>query len=107
MVAEEKYRANSIDGEAAQPIEHLGRMRPTIDEVAKEDEQSLPSGPLTSIPVDIREELVEQIEPAVHVADRVRAVTPCSPGLRLASAHEVEDRHSGLKRKSASLDPVR
>jgi hypothetical protein len=49
-------------------------MRTTVDEVADEDKQCLARRPCLQVRVDLVEQLLEQIEPAMNVADNICAM---------------------------------
>src|SRR5690348_8846006 len=56
-----------------QPIEYFLGCRPAIDVIAEKDVDCMFDRPIGDVGLDASEEAVEKVEPAVHVADRIKA----------------------------------
>ena len=65
-------------------------MRTAIDQVADEDQGRAPRRPLGEVGLDRRQQLIEEIEPAVDVADDVAAM-PARPGGGMCSLGTEEN----------------
>ena len=52
-------------------LDHAGGIWPPIDKVAEKDELRLRRSTATLVRLDTKQQLVKQIEAAVHVADRI------------------------------------
>ena len=92
MIAEEEDRFDAGRRIGAQPLDHLRRMRPAVDQVAEEHEQDFSSRTLRPVALDLCQQLFEQIEPAVDVADDIGAVALARhsvPNLPLQHGHLV------------------
>ncbi len=77
VVAEQEDRPDAVAAIGAQPLDHLRRARPAVDQVAEEHEQRLRGAGAASMSRWICvEQLVEQVEPAVDVADDIGAAGP-------------------------------
>jgi hypothetical protein len=72
--------------EGANPFDHPARVRATIDEIAQEYELCPRGSTLDIVFADAADQIVEQIEPAVHVAHGIDAlpVRNAVGGLRLS-----------------------
>src|SRR5205085_4973597 len=58
----------------AKPFNHLRRLGSAIDQVADEHQHALAHRPRLAVRVDLRKQLVEQVEATVDVADHISAV---------------------------------
>ena len=73
VIAHQEYRVERRIIEPSQPRDDPLRIGTTIDHVAEQDEKFARAGPGLAIGRDLFEQCVEQVEPAMHVADRIRA----------------------------------
>src|SRR4051794_29468063 len=71
VVAEQKDRANSVAPVIAQPVDYARRVRPAVDKVAEKHDQRSRGTMRFHVAVDLPEQLLEQIEAAMHVANHV------------------------------------
>ena len=76
MIAENEDWLDARMRIAPEPLEHAGRARTTVDQVAEKYEQHSVRILLLDFRVDSGEQDLEQIEPAVDVADNI-----CPPAL--------------------------
>src|SRR5258705_1383875 len=74
MVAEQEDRPDPVVPVGPEALDHLRRARPTIDQIAKEYDERLGRTPRVQIAMNLVEQLVEQVEPAVDVADDIGAL---------------------------------
>src|SRR5438309_3162848 len=81
MVAGEEDGADMLRPPFAQPLDHPRRRGAAVDEIAQEDDPRLARWARRDVLFDPCQQVVEQVEPAVYVADRIRA------GARLAARH--------------------
>ena len=58
----------------AKPLDHLRRTWTAIDQIADEHQQGLARRPAFELRVDLLQKRVEQVEPAVDIADDIGAV---------------------------------
>src|SRR5207248_775710 len=77
----------------AQPLDHLCRGRPAVDQITQEDQRGLVRWPLGQFPLNLREQGVEQVEAAVDVAHDISAMPGRAAWPRLAGLHGPEDTH--------------
>jgi hypothetical protein len=89
VVAEEEYGADTGVTVGSQSFNHLRGVWATIDQVTDKDDQGIARRPLGKFAVDPLEKPVEQVEPAVNVADDIGSVTARARGKLLFSC-EIE-----------------
>src|SRR6187399_922107 len=82
MIAGEEIGLQPAVTVGAKPFDHAPGVRSAVDQVAQEDQQRLASGTALSVLFNHREDLVEQIEPAMDIADRIGPKTTRSARLR-------------------------
>ena len=82
----------------AQPLDHLRRARAAIDQVADEDEQGLARRAALKLGVDLGEQILEQIEPAVDVADGIGAIA-------LGAAGRVRVEGTNIRSSDSAAEP--
>ena len=74
MVAAEKDGPHRVPAIGTQAFDNLCRGRPAVDQVAEKHNDVLGRRARIDVSLDLRQHIVEQIEPAVNVADRIDAV---------------------------------
>ena len=68
MIAEEEDRAHALAPVVAQPFDHSAESGPRSIEVAEEHDQRLFGSAGVDVAVDLLEQLVEQVQPAVDIS---------------------------------------
>ena len=96
MVAEEEDGLHPVAPIAAQPLDHLGGAGPAIDEVADEHQQGLGRRPVLEIGMDLGEKMLEKVDAAVDVPDRIGPIATGAGRALFASRREVEHQDPGL-----------
>ena len=67
VIAEEEDRPNAGTTVRAQPLDDLGRVRAAVDEVSNEDQQGLRGGPSLKLGMNLRQQILKEVEPAMDV----------------------------------------
>ena len=82
VITEEEDGGEAGVAIGSKPLDHLRRMGPAIDQVANEDQRRATRRPLGEVGLDRRQQLIEEIEPAVDITDDIAAVPARSGGSR-------------------------
>src|SRR5690242_12052050 len=81
VIAEDEADVAARLGKPDQPIDHARRIGAAIDEIAEEDELRLRGAAGAVVRLDLPDQIVEQAEAAVDIADRIDAL-PFGDGAR-------------------------
>ena len=88
MVAAQRAERGEARIACHRPAHDARRIRAAIDQIAEQQDVGAGGGVLLVVGVDQVEQQVEQVEPAVHVPDRVDALARRDSGLGCAGAAE-------------------
>ncbi len=92
MIALEQPDVAARSMQRPDPLDHLRRMRSTIDQITEQDEAPTLSRPQRIVGRKHAEQLVEQVEPAMNVADRIDA--PVIPTLGGSPSSSLDRRRN-------------
>ncbi len=74
MVAADEHRPHAMRAVGAKPLDDLGRSGTAVDEIAEKDNDIVGPIPALDVGLDPRQRIVDQIQPAMNVADRIDAI---------------------------------
>src|SRR5690349_12504365 len=90
MIAEDEERPDIRMIVGTEPLDDLRRVGTAIDQVADEDQQYLLRRTVLQVMLDLRQELVEQIETPMHIAHGIGPPPAYAGGAALPFRSEVE-----------------
>jgi hypothetical protein len=90
MVSHQEPGRDRSLAERDQPFDDGPGVRPSIDQVAEENDHDLGRVARRHIPLDHREQALEQVQPPVNVADRIDTLAiGDAVGLRRPAGHQI------------------
>ena len=100
VIAEQEDGPDSFAAIGPQPLDHLGRARAAVDEVADEDEQGVARRAMLQLGMNFREQLLQQVEAAVDVADGIGPVAGSAGRPAIARRRDVQHQAADWLRSS-------